>query len=180
MSNIVRANGHELAEDLIPEFERVVFEARPRWFLMENVEAAPVPAVDGYHVFDFLLNNRWLGEEQNRLRRFCFGHIDRVVDLRKCIDYSILFNPCYSAAVTASGSSEANIRMNGKKGGLKKNLPKSAKRRPLSEYLRLQGLPEDFFGESPFTVEGKTRLLGNGVPIPMARALAAAIRESGA
>src|SRR5260370_32371528 len=36
--------------DLIPEFERVIAEAQPRWFLMENVPAAPVPAVVGHTI----------------------------------------------------------------------------------------------------------------------------------
>src|SRR5437588_5850350 len=34
----------------IPEFERVVSEAGPRWFLMENVPDAPMPRVRGYGV----------------------------------------------------------------------------------------------------------------------------------
>ena len=36
--------------NLIPEFERVVGEAAPEWFLMENVPEAPQPAVPGYVV----------------------------------------------------------------------------------------------------------------------------------
>jgi DNA (cytosine-5)-methyltransferase 1 len=178
LAAMVRHNGLELAPNLIPEFERIVGEARPRWFLMENVEGAPLPAIDGYHVHSFLLNNRWLGEVQNRLRRFSFGHIEREIDLRRWIEYGFL-NPEYAAALTASGSSEANIRLNGK-GKPKKNLPATTSRRTVDEYLKLQGLPADFFDESPLTIEGKRRLLGNGVPVPMARAVARAIRESGA
>ncbi len=34
---IVRHRGYRVAADLIPEFERVVSEARPRWWVMENV-----------------------------------------------------------------------------------------------------------------------------------------------
>src|SRR5262245_38871520 len=37
--------------NLIPEFERVVREANPIWFLMENVERAPKPKLDGYKTF---------------------------------------------------------------------------------------------------------------------------------
>jgi len=62
--------------DLIPEYERCVAAAAPVWFLMENVRAAPLPAVDGYRVRALLLNNRHLGEPQNRLRRFSFGTRD--------------------------------------------------------------------------------------------------------
>ena len=39
-----------IAENLIPEFERVVEEAQPTWFLMENVPEAPPSIVPGYHV----------------------------------------------------------------------------------------------------------------------------------
>lgn len=62
-----------VAEDLIPEFERCVRDAQPGWFLMENVRGAPVPIVAGYTVDPKLINNRWCGGTQNRLRRFSFG-----------------------------------------------------------------------------------------------------------
>jgi len=71
----------KLAENLIPEYERIVFEADPAWFAMENVPAAPEPAVDNYHVESQLVNNRHvpeepdgaIGPEQNRVRRISFG-----------------------------------------------------------------------------------------------------------
>ena len=59
--------------NLIPEFERVVMEAQPRWFLMENIKRAPLPSVPGYKVDGTLLDNRWLGHVQSRLHRFSFG-----------------------------------------------------------------------------------------------------------
>jgi hypothetical protein len=37
-------------------------------------------------------------------------------------------------------------------------------------------LPTDFFDESPFTEGAKRRMLGNGVPMFMGRALAKAVR----
>src|SRR5262245_61567505 len=39
--------------NLIPEFERCVSEAAPKWFLMENVRRAPLPNVCGYEVHAF-------------------------------------------------------------------------------------------------------------------------------
>ncbi len=62
--------------NLIPEYERCVLEAEPEWFLMENVPPAPLPAVPGYQVKAILLNNRWVGGVQHRLRRFSFGSKD--------------------------------------------------------------------------------------------------------
>jgi DNA (cytosine-5)-methyltransferase 1 len=54
--------------------------------------------------------------------------------------------------------------------------------RSLEEMLRLQGLPEDLFeyqgAKSPYTVQAKRKLVGNAVPLPMARALARAIRAA--
>lgn len=64
--------GHRYG-DMIPEFARVVSEARVEWFLMENVKNAPTPQIGDYRLNVILLNNRWLGEDQNRLRKFCFG-----------------------------------------------------------------------------------------------------------
>jgi DNA (cytosine-5)-methyltransferase 1 len=54
--------------NMIPEFARVVREAEPRWWVMENVPEAPAPGLPDMH--ELVLNNRWLGEEQNRLRHF--------------------------------------------------------------------------------------------------------------
>jgi hypothetical protein len=42
--------------------------------------------------------------------------------------------------------------------------------------LRLQGMPEDWFKHSPFTVQGKRKIVGNAVAVPMGRELARAIR----
>jgi len=73
------AQSHNLAGDkskhanLIPEFERVVAEAQPEWFLMENVIGAPVPEIAGYHIVDRKIHAWELGSPQRRYRRFSFG-----------------------------------------------------------------------------------------------------------
>ena len=81
LRHLVLATGKKLADNLIPEYERICREASPHWFVMENVPAAPEPVVGGYLVKSILLNNRWcpaepdgsVGAEQNRERRFSFG-----------------------------------------------------------------------------------------------------------
>lgn len=74
LAHMVRHNGHEPKfGNLIPEFERVVSEAQPQWFVMEEVPKAPVPEVEGYGVHSFILNNRQTGSDQNRTRRISFG-----------------------------------------------------------------------------------------------------------
>jgi len=60
--------------NLIPEFERVVSEARPKVFVMENVREAPVPHMGGYAIHNYLLNAHHYGANQNRVRRFTFGY----------------------------------------------------------------------------------------------------------
>lgn len=98
LSHLVRRNGNEPRfGNLIPEFERCVAEARPEWFLMENVWQAPLPAVEGYGVTAFLLANETLdagdgyGLEQMRTRRFSFGLRGRQApDLRRWIQFAAL------------------------------------------------------------------------------------------
>jgi DNA (cytosine-5)-methyltransferase 1 len=48
----------------------------------------------------------------------------------------------------------------------------------LADICRLQGLPEDFAADLPFTMHGKRRVIGNGVPLPMGRAVARAVRRA--
>lgn len=51
MSKLLEAQGNGTKfGNLIPEFERVVSQAQPAWFVMENVPAAPMPNVAGYVV----------------------------------------------------------------------------------------------------------------------------------
>jgi site-specific DNA-cytosine methylase len=48
----------------------------------------------------------------------------------------------------------------------------------LADALRLQGLPEGFLDDAPFTAEGKLKAVANGVPLPMGRAIAKAVLEA--
>lgn len=109
LANLVRAKGHEPRfGNLIPEFERCVAEARARWFLMENVPAAPVPVVDGYGVTSFVVCNSVIsgedgfGQEQERPRRFSFGvRGGEAPDLMRWIKRAALLLPKAEGAVRA-------------------------------------------------------------------------------
>lgn len=151
--------------NMIPEFERCIGEAAPSWFLMENVRDAPLPAVDGYEVRDLLLNNRWLGEDQNRLRRFSFGTRDGR-DIRPFVEVALFESPVYELTVLAGHGPALGQRVRGIAG------------RDPAEMARLQGLPEGFLDDAPFTIHGKKRVIGNGVPLPMGRAIAKAVRKA--
>ena len=169
-----------VAADLIPEFARIVREAHPAWFLMENVPDAPAPEVSGYAIHSFTLNLRHLdagnglGHVQHRQRRFWFGVPGtRLVDLRSFLPYAVLESPHFAPAVLASGAFKGRRR-----GHIRLNAKRGPSRATVQEGLELQGLPRDFFEGTPFTVKGQQTLIGNAVPLPMARALARAVRRA--
>lgn len=112
-----------LAPNLIPEFERVISEASPRWFLMENVPRAPEPIVAGYGVTAQVLDNRWIGGVQQRKRRFCWG--------------------------TRNGAPWASLKL---------QVPQNAL--------------------DPFDFAPAVRAVGNGVPLPLGRAIAQAVKRA--
>jgi DNA (cytosine-5)-methyltransferase 1 len=156
--------------NLIPEFERVVEEARPLWFLMENVRPAPVPQVRWYWpARNVVLNPRWLGYAQNRERRFSFATRQDVtpsgITLDVSVDIVLLESPDYAPTVLAGHGPV------GRGKGYDSNPT-------LAEMCERQGLPGDFLEDSPFTVNGKRGVIGNGVPLPLGRAVARAVRRA--
>lgn len=111
LARLVRTNGHEPKfGNLIPEFERCVAEAQPDWFLMENVPQAPDAAIAGYGVDTFTLDNSILageggmGQEQRRVRKFCFGMRGRKPpNLMRWIDMAVFYLPDASKVVFGDG-----------------------------------------------------------------------------
>lgn len=174
--------GKKLAPNLIPEFERVVRESRPGWFVMENVPAAPEPSVHGYSVHAQLLNNRWTGGEQNRSRRICFGTAQGTpwAAMKLQVEQVALEAFEWRPAVLASGGTRAVPVKLGGSGKVKKtaNLIGDKSRAYLSRAIRDQGLPEGFLTKAPFTVAGKIKAIGNGVPLPLGRAIARGVRRA--
>lgn len=188
--HIVKAKGQTPKPNLIPEYERVVAEAAPCWFVMENVTAAPAPVVPLYPVESVLLNNRDLGGEQNRERRFSFGS-RRAAKGRfsRALAEQMMAAPvngAWSRAVVATSSKEGALAKsqeeiaNGTSRRMKRAgvLPGQQARRSIEECAELQGLPRDFLAGSPLTSAGKYLVIGNGVPLPMGRAVARAVRAA--
>lgn len=188
LAHMVRANGYEPSfGNLIPEFERCVGEALPDWFLMENVPDAPCPVVEGYAAWSACLNNRQLGETQNRVRRWTFG-VPGCEHVPLMIETVCLESMDFEYAATGAGRVAVPIAIGGS-GKVKRNrVGRVAARDILSQgtqrsaagfaaVKRLQGLNEDF-DLPPFTVEAKVKAVANGVPLAMGRAIARAVKEA--
>jgi DNA (cytosine-5)-methyltransferase 1 len=54
----------------------------------------------------------------------------------------------------------------------------SPPRRTLADMCELQGLLPDWLEHQPWTMQAKRKMIGNGVPIPMARAVARAVKAA--
>lgn len=180
LSNIVRKRWgpKAVAANLIPEFERCVGECLPDWFVMENVPRAPLPNVDGYVVKSYDLNSRDFGSDQHRRRRFSFGTATGLELDIVTLPPSLYFEPAVTS--TAGGrraklAYDANGRVRGKQGDSDWHRLQG---RSIEDCCELQGLPRAFLSKTPFTLEGKKRVVGNGVPLPMGRAIARAVNEA--
>lgn len=135
------------------EFYRVVREAEPRWWVCEAVRAHPAPYVTP-------LSPRWLGEKQSRLRYF---HSN--LDLRPHVEFATFEHPEFKhAALAGHGPAEGKVT----RGIAKYRWP---------EHCVLQGLPADFHLPG-FTRNARFEAVGNGVPLPMGRAIARAVRQA--
>ena len=184
LRHIIKATGHRPSfGNLIPEFERVVAEAQPGWWLMENVKDAPLPVVPGYGAWSTLLNNRQLGQRQNRVRRWTFGvpgpHYTVLM-----IETQLWEHPEFEHTATcghAGTLARVDRRRAGKPGSVREYRTGTAclgqnfkTNWAFRELKRKQGLPESF--DLPgMTVAAKCKAVGNGVPMAMGQALAKAV-----
>lgn len=180
LRHIVEANGFKTAENLIPEFERCVQEALPAWFLMENVPRAPKPVVPRYRVTGQMIRDVWVGGETSRGRWFSFGtaaglklNVETLALHRTDPDYAVTCDPRERPVALLKGGRPKKAR---ESGGRSSSLNRGGGSLPFPEMCRRQGLPEDFLKEPPIlTVTGKRIMVGNGVPLPMGRAVARAV-----
>jgi len=135
--------------EMLKEFQRVIKEARPNWWLMENVSSVPDCKIDGFGWQRFELHLSWY-RDCTRLRHFQFGHkLDMQIDVEKKRPVGA---DSYHPTVTAND------------------------RRSFEAMCELQGLSAPL--ELPdFNLAGKKKLIGNGVPMELGHAIAMAIKE---
>jgi DNA (cytosine-5)-methyltransferase 1 len=133
---------------MLSEFERVVTEAQPEWWLAENVARVPDLIIAGWSHQRLDINQAWYGISR-RLRHVQFG--SRSGRLLHVTRHPVT-GPHEGAALASDN-------------------------RDFRTLCRLQGLPETF-DLPPFRVEDKKKAVGNGVPLEMGLALAGAIIEA--
>lgn len=166
-----RTIGQRVQADRTGDFRRVVEETRARWFLREGLVGARAVDVDGYVELDYRLNNRWVGGVQHRVRKFTFGvrgAIPRPLHFASelvCLEH---FDRIRCVTANATVWDRQKQRPYGDK----------SERYLKTVMLPAQGLPPGFLDDAPFTVAGKIRVIGNGVPKPMGLAVANAVRHA--
>jgi DNA (cytosine-5)-methyltransferase 1 len=139
---------------LIEHFLRVVCDSAATWFLLENVPSVPDVSIEGYQIQRLNLEGSDCGMRQRRNRCFQFGTRDAT-----CLVLPRKDTPARATAPTCMATEG-----------------KRTTRRQWSDFCQLQGLPADF--DLPgWSLGAKYSAVGNGVPIPMARVIAAAIRD---
>ncbi|NJN96429.1 MAG: hypothetical protein HC875_21145 [Anaerolineales bacterium] len=139
-SGLFREEPTGVGLEILAEYTRVVTEAEPEWFLLENVARVPDVTVPGYVTQRLDIDNGWFTDQSRRLRHVQFGsQSGRLLHVT-------------ARAVTASEGAAL-----------------ASDNRSFDELKRLQGLPDDFDLPGFLAVE-KKRAVGNGVPLPLGRA----------
>lgn len=130
---------------MLDQFVRVTNQAKPEWWLLENVARVPNVSCAGYVTQRFDINQGWYCDV-SRLRHIQFGsQSGRLLNIKRG-------SPVENCDAPALASDN----------------------RTFSEVVRLQGLPDDF-DLPPFKVKEKVRAVGNGVPLQIGLALSRAV-----
>lgn len=134
--------------EMLAEFARVVMEAQPEWWLLENVATVPDMRIAGYNWQRIDVDQAWY-VPVSRLRHIQFGARDRRT---LQIQRGTRQPDCEPAALACDD-------------------------RPWEVVRRLQGLPDEYELPG-FTRAAAVRAIGNGVPLVLGRVLAAAVLAS--
>jgi len=134
--------------ELLGHYQRIVTEADCNWWLLENVARVPDLKINGWSWQRFDLNQAWF-TNVSRLRHFQFGS-----------KAGLTLNPPKFTGRSAEHAAAV-----------------ASDDRSFEHLKYCQGLPADFDLPS-FTVEGKKRAVGNGVPLVLGSILAHLINET--
>lgn len=157
MRHLVRHSGlSPRFGDLTPEFARIIREARPYWWIMENVPQAPKPDVGrGYSTHAYMLSDHACGGLTKRKRLIVFGIRAPVADWPEPINAPVTSTP-YPTVISNSNFSP---------GG-----PGHGEQLTIDQMLERQGFPSDFITKHcGLTKAGQRRGIANGVPLAIGR-----------
>lgn len=151
------ANRHRDAEKgdaLVRQFLRVVDQARPTWWLMENVRNVPDVQLSHYHVQRLDLLDVAVGGKQSRLRHIQYGDRDGwIIRVPRTQDGRPV-TPVGTVTTAPCGAGDRHGRRCAKQG---------------FATLPLRAL----------TPTARRRVIGNGVPLAIGLSLARAVTERG-
>lgn len=149
--------------NLIPEFTRVIREAEPKWWVMENVVGAFDPELPDIkkHIFD-----AWdVGANQRRVR--CFWS-NLTLEIEKTAKRTPDPWPTVLATEYKYSPGSKDRRRAGRKVG---------RRMTIEEVNEAMGLPRNF-ATPALNTPMQYEVRGNGVPLPMGRAVAKSVRKA--
>lgn len=140
--------------EMIHQFERIVLEASPQWYLMENVSGVPDLQIPGYSHQRIDLNALECGSSQRRIRIFQFGSQE---------NFALLVER--SAPITTEPAPTQTALQ-----------PARKERRSWRDFCDLFDLPPDF--DLPgWSLAAKYKAVGNGVPLKMGMRVAQGIKN---
>lgn len=153
--------------DLTPQIERILGEARPLWWLTENVDRAPVPHVPGYYEDNRVLWACKLGALQRKLRRITIGFSEPTL---------VLWPDGERTKALLPTAGRRGLWNSSKLGRGSKTWPDQLRRATTwSEWLEAFQLPTDW-DVPALRREALYLALANSVLLPVARALARMVR----
>lgn len=149
-SDANRRRDTDEGDRLVREFLRVVDESRPTWWLMENVRNVPDVRLDGYGVQRLDVIDTDFGGKQSRLRHIQFGHLNGFIIRPARTKSPRSVTPVPTLTTAPAGPGDRHCRRCEKQG---------------TPVLPLR----------TFTPTARRRVIGNGVPLTIGRALARAV-----
>lgn len=142
--------------ELLGHFHRCVTEARPHWFVLENVPGVPPVRIEGYTVQRIHIRASELGGSAHRLRIIQFGHAKHLYGWPLVIPRTCDVPAATEPAALATEGRRAN-------------------RRGWAEFCAAQGLEQPLHLPG-LTLEARYRAVGNGVHMAVGRAVAMAVK----